>query len=381
MQTPHKQNGKTRPRGGGSRKTARAARAAGQVTVGQCTIKREHLRALRDAWARGRLVLFLGAGVSVPYGLSNWNDLVLDMLLNTDASFEQFWPNYRRALGAWMAGCYNFSPTTLARVIKARMEDSYGPLPEPDRRSRFMEEVRAALYRTFQEPSAEPSAMTAVTRMIQESERAKGGRRIPVVLTTNFDDILETKLSRQSVRALPVYDARRRDGDRLPVVHVHGFLPHRGNIPNNELVFTEDEYHRISYSVFHWSLADVVSCFRNYTVLFVGHSLSDPNLRRLLDATNNDTGSAVHFLVRPEYRIAEPDRIGVIARVEQSAREHAAKMDANFFKTPTQLDSAMGEMLKQARDYEDALFADMGVGVLWINGFDDIKPLLEEIWK
>jgi hypothetical protein len=354
-------------------------RASEEITVGCCIIKRQHLRTLKDAWARGRLVLFLGAGLSVPYGLSNWNDLVLDMLLNSEEDFDRFWPNYRKALGAWMAGCYDFSATTLARVVKARKEADCGDISDLDRQRYFTKFVRQALYRTFRQPAQEPPAMGAVTEMIRRSEQAVGGRRIPVVLTTNFDDLLEAELRRKGVTALPVYNDSRRRGDKLPVIHVHGYLPRRGDIPTCELVFTEDEYHRISYSFFHWSLADIVNCFRNYTVLFVGHSLSDPNLRRLLDATRNADEPVSHFLVRPQYRIPDDDRMNVIERVEQSAREHARRMNVNFIKTPTQLDSAMNEMLKQARSYEDDLFADMGVGVLWISNYEDIRPLLSEV--
>ena len=60
--------------------------ARDQIRVGGSRVNASDLRGLRAAWQGQRLVLFLGAGVSVSQGLPSWNKLVLDLLLSHAAS-------------------------------------------------------------------------------------------------------------------------------------------------------------------------------------------------------------------------------------------------------------------------------------------------------
>src|SRR2546421_3647080 len=237
-----------------------------RIQIGQSMVRPEYLKELKKAWSEGRLVLLLGAGVSAPYGLSNWTDLVLDLLLNESRKFEQFWPHYRKALALWMTDYFDFSPLALARVVKYKLRRS-GHIPEAEQRKEFLERVRESLYRTFTPNPPGTTALTTIAKLIVRSEKARNGRRIPAIFTANFDNVLEVELEKIGVKARSVYDATRRADSELQIVHVHGYLPQTGDIPDVDLVFTEDEYHRLSYSIFHWALADIISCLRNYTVL------------------------------------------------------------------------------------------------------------------
>ncbi len=74
---------------------------------------------LIEAWNRRKLVLFLGAGVSQPYGLPSWNDLVLTLLLDESSrAFDQFWPHYRVPLGSWLAETFGASAVSMARLAR-----------------------------------------------------------------------------------------------------------------------------------------------------------------------------------------------------------------------------------------------------------------------
>src|SRR5262249_42584795 len=46
-----------------------------KLRVGAATINAGALRELRYAWQTRQLVLFLGAGVSIPYGIPSWKNL------------------------------------------------------------------------------------------------------------------------------------------------------------------------------------------------------------------------------------------------------------------------------------------------------------------
>lgn len=355
-----------------------------RVKIGKSKVRPEYLRELKKAWRERRLVLFLGAGVSAPYGLSNWTDLVLDLLLNESRKFEQFWPHYRKALALWMTDYFDFSPLALARVVSYKLRRSENSLREEDQRGFFQERVRESLYRTFTPDPPGTTALKTIAKMIAKSEKAKNGRRIPTIFTTNFDNVLELELERAGITAHPVYDAARRTSNELQIVHVHGYLPKDGPIPSGDIVFTEDEYHRLSYSIFHWALADIISCLRNYTVLFVGHSMSDPNLRRLLDATyirgeHPSRFRPSHFLLRKEYDITPVARNRAIRIVNEYAEEQGRRANLTQFKTKSNVSGAIDSMLKQAHEYDRELFKDMGLGTIWINDFGDIPKLLEEI--
>jgi hypothetical protein len=365
-----------------AKKAAPAASTSGLVP-------REYLEPLQAAWRERRLVLFLGAGVSAPYGLANWTDLVLDLLLGESRKFQRFWPHYRKALALWMTDYYDFSPLALARVVKYKLRRSAVELTDAARHGEFLELVRETLYQTFNEGTFKEqpfngkpykaTALKTIAKLAARDQTSKDGRHIPLIFTTNFDNVLELELQKAGVEARPVYDAKRRRDDKLPVVHVHGYLPREGPIPQLDLVFTEDEYHKLSYSAFHWALSDIVNCFRNYTVLFVGLSMSDPNLRRLLDATYVSSDGLVHYLLRKEYEIAPAERVKAIRIIDDYAQEQGRRVGLNEVKSESSVSDAIDTMLRQASEYDRDLFRDMGLGTIWFKDYDDIPKILSEI--
>jgi hypothetical protein len=362
-----------------SRKASSKRTDGDRIRVGESLVRPEYLRELKTAWRERRLVLFLGAGVSSPYGLSNWTDLVLDLLLNESSKFERFWPHYRKALALWMTDYFDFSPLALARVVKYKRQKSRRKLTKDEQQKEFLELVHDSLYRTFNENPSGTTALTTIAEIVARSERLRGGRRIPAIFTANFDNVLEMELEKVGVKARSVYDETRRTDNELQIVHVHGYLPREGPIPQINLVFSEDEYHRLSYSLFHWALADIISCLRNYTVLFVGLSMSDPNLRRLLDATNVRGQRPAHFLVRKEYALTLDARTKAIRIVNEYAEEQGMRANLTQTKTTSNVSNAIDVMLKQAHQYDRELFKDMGLGTIWVNHFDDIPKLLKKV--
>jgi SIR2-like domain len=80
-------------------------------------------------------------------------------------------------------------------------------------------------------------------------------------------------------------------------------VPLDGQVPDGKLIFAEQEYHALSYSSIHWAQVEMLSALRCFTVVFVGLSMTDPNLRRFLDATAIP-GRPAHFLFRKRYTIA-----------------------------------------------------------------------------
>jgi hypothetical protein len=332
---------------------------------------------LRHAWKIGKLVLFLGSGISQPYGLPNWNDLVLTLLLDESSrAFDQFWPHYRVPLASWLAETFGLSPVAIARLARARARSvNYND-------DRFRSYLRDELYR-FQRQPEEPTALTGIVELLFASEKdvKKGkGWHIPVVATFNFDDLLERKLSERGIHFETIFQDTRRTDNKLYILHVHGYLPSADPIPEADIVFTEDEYHRLSFSTFHWSQIDLVNLLRNYTVLFVGLSMSDPNLRRLLDVSHARTSGSHHLLLRKKYPLSAEERARARETITAAAQRQAKKLNLEGAeKSADALDRAISDMLDQAHQYDTELLQDMGVGTIWFEDFSQIPTFLSNI--
>jgi hypothetical protein len=331
---------------------------------------------LREAWQRRKLVLFLGAGVSQPYGLPSWNDLVLTLLLDESSrAFDRFWPHYRVPLGSWLAETFGVSAVSMARL--ARIYARRNNLND----KQFRCYVRDQLYR-FQTKPTGRSTLAAVVDLIAQSEQDKQGWHIPIVVSFNYDDLLERQLRRRRIEFHTVFSNVRRTEDILAILHVHGYLPSEGDVPEEEIVFTEDEYHRLSFVSFHWSQVDLVNLLRNYTVLFVGLSMTDPNLRRLLDASHTPNSKPSHYLLKKEYSLTAEERTRAYTAIDEKAQHQASKFRMEGMeKSFNALEQAVNEMLRQAHEYDTDLLQEMGVETLWLKDFDQIASFVHGIGR
>lgn len=336
------------------------------------TIPDGELVRLQKAWRERKLVLCLGAGVSIPYGLPPWNELVLTLLIDEFSKmFKGLLEHYRRPFGSWLAETFGLTPLMLARLAQKQFAN------EPSAQS-FAEYVAEMMYLSYREPH-HSTALTAIADLIQRSELQ--GRSIPLVITLNFDNLLELELEKRGVAARSVHSARRTDGKGVPILHPHGFLPKDGNASQAELVFAEEEYHQLSYSTVHWAQIELLHALRTYTILFVGLSMSDPNLRRLLDATREEGINAEppHFLFRQNYDLTPAQRLRAAETIDERVRSQFRESNPPMFKSPAEFEDAIRRMLDVPKKYDQSLFADMGVRLIWYNDHNDIPVMLGQI--
>lgn len=349
--------------------------------IGNSLVNRSDLEGLKRAWKQKSLVLFLGNGVSMPYGIPAWKDLVLEILFDqTDVArrLEPIALPYRRALASWLVDYYDYDPVVLARVVKNEIRRRSkrrrgGSALEGE--TLFLEKVREHLYPSPPLTPPEPTALTAIAGLIKKSSDDTG---IAGVVTFNFDDLLEKKLS-GSVRVLPVWSGRRQEGKGFPILHPHGYLPQDGSVEDCNLVFTEDDYHGLTTAVFHWALTSIVSYLRHSTVLFIGLSMLDPNLRRLLDASYVHGDVPAHWQVQKRHKIPEEQVPGVLEDIEHRARRYGEDLGEGVPKDEPRLEEAVQAVLHQADSYDRNLFESMGVKTIWVEDYDDIPALLEKI--
>ena len=230
----------------------------------------------------GRNTFFLGAGVSRDAGLPSWGKL-MDLMVTLLREMKEVSLNDLDALEKDCGKDYLVKARYLRRLCKERDVS-------------FVDLIRKTLY------STEPGDSKLVQVIADCIEREK----LNSVITYNYDDILERELAKRAVPFFSVDGQNRPSVNLFPIFHVHGFIPSdQDSSYDKNVVLSEDEYHSLYNNAFHWSNIEQVHSLVQNTCFFIGLSMKDPNLRRLLDiAQQRGTGEPVHyaFLRRGEYK-------------------------------------------------------------------------------
>ena len=115
-------------------------------------------------------------------------------------------------------------------------------------------------------------------------------------------------------------------------------------------VFSEDEYHTEYADPYRWSNLTQISLLGRNKGLFVGLSLQDPNLRRLIDVTHKQYPNIWHYAILPRA------------------------------SAPADQDAPSIILANLSEDVETTSFRKIGVKVLWVNDVrTDLAPLILKI--
>lgn len=284
--------------------------------------------ALRD----GRLTLVCGAGVSVGAGIPVWNDLLIRLL---ESMIERLSKDHSMELGSNAAEEFNKRHGSSSLILGKYLKNNLG--------KDFGKKVRDALY------SAKPTTCELIDAIVDISRPQRDGKPLDSIVTFNFDGLIEENLNSSNIPNRPIYtEAIKHDPKELPVYHVHGYLPRTGKIPDDtDIVFSEDAYHSQFIDPFSWSNLIQLNKLTQNTCLFVGVSLTDPNLRRLLDVAwrKNPEKTLSHYIIKrlPRFGDAE-DVLDDLARLLE-------EQDANA----------------------------LGINLIWVDSYDEVPGFLSDV--
>jgi TIR domain/SIR2-like domain len=291
----------------------------------------EMLRSLRGALRDGRLTLICGAGVSIGAGVPGWSDLLARLL---NRMMERISKEHEIDAGA-ISGedlTTRGSSLILGKYLKKNLGED------------FAAEVRAALY------EREPTSADVIEAIAELARPPRFGSPLDSIVTFNFDCLLEERLTAHRIRNKPIFsEAVRHSSDELPIYHVHGYLPRGGPVPEEtELVFSEDAYHDQFIDPFSWSNLIQLNKLTQNTCLFIGISLTDPNMRRLLDVAwrKNPDRTMGHYIVK---RLPRSEKTPTLENVLRLLEEQ----DANA----------------------------LGLQVIWTEEFDELPQVLYSIGR
>jgi len=128
-------------------------------------------------------------------------------------------------------------------------------------------------------------------------ESSTAGLAPAAILSFNAEPLLYALINARTSRTSPkntkapldriTRSVSNRSADRIPYVFCHGLLPIDGHTSSgwhslDKLVFSESEYLQVANSGFSWQSSIFIDSCMSRSVVFVGLSFSDPNLRRWL---------------------------------------------------------------------------------------------------
>lgn len=285
-----------------------------------------------SALKSGRLTLVCGAGVSVGAGIPVWNQLLLRLL---ESMIERLSRDHSLDLGTNAAEEFSKRHGASSLILGKYLKNNLG--------KDFGKKVRDALY------AAKPTTCVLIDAIVDLSRPQRDGKPLDSIVTFNFDGLIEENLTTANILNRAIYtEAIKHDPNELPVYHVHGYLPRTGKIPDaTDIVFSEDAYHSQFIDPFSWSNLIQLNKLTQNTCLFVGVSLTDPNLRRLLDVAwrKNPDKTLSHYIIKKLPRFGDAnDVLDDLARLLE-------EQDANA----------------------------LGINVIWVDKYDEIPALLRSV--
>ena len=242
---------------------------AGELSPDLTPTQRACADALAEHAVQRKLVLFLGAGVSIGAGLPAWTELLEQMGERAGLS-----PDERRELA-------RFDAMDQASIVRARLEQARGD----DAAGAFHDEV----VRLARATHASLSHMLMAAMPVEE------------IVTTNYDELFEVASAgiKRSVSVLP--HAPDLEASRW-LLKLHGCVSRP-----EDIVLTREDFLRYEHR--RAALAGIVQALLiTKHMLFVGFSLKDENFHRIADAVRRARGSKNGMR-----------KIGTVLRIESDA--------------------------------------------------------------
>jgi len=344
----------------------------GQINQGETDDEsRSQIGELKKQYDKSDIVLFLGAGVSVEAKIPDWRTLIEKLLVKMiadkmDSENKELSEDGEK---------FKYSEMIMSNMenIKKTLAEQSGNSPliqirymkEGFDKGEYFDAIREILYKDT-ENSAEESKLLKEIQYLCKPERSGHGI-IHAIVNYNFDDMVE-KTFGETIKHKSIYREKAAPHENeIGIYHVHGFLPRdRSKCENSRddaTIFSEDEYHGLYGNPYDWRNLVQLKFLIERTAVFIGCSMTDPNLRRLLETANlHKEGSHYAFMIRQKVRPCLCDKScdceGTWSEAERNGIEE-------FQKTNDVIQASVLERLN--------------VKVIWYDDHSEVPTLLAQI--
>ncbi len=279
------------------------------------------------------VTLFLGAGVSQNAGLPGWSALLKELKKKAQIGSRSLKSVGYNKLCSDCGGSY----IILARLLKHLFSGDGGE-------AKLKDVLHGILYGKYngRNIKRERDAIDVISEWVRD-------KKVDSIITYNYDSLVEDTLDMLKVEADSVYKLSPPSG-KFPIHHVHGFLPYDMPLLKSTPVLSEDEYHDFYNQAYNWANVEQLHALNRSTCLFIGHSLTDPNLRRLLDIAQGqscEVSEVRHYAIMEDSEVCKH----IICKSSQISYK------SNF----------------------EAMMERMGVRVIWYSGYKNLPTVLDEI--
>lgn len=281
--------------------------------------------AIRRLSGANHLTIFVGAGVGTEVGLPSWGQLVRRLLADAVAGPKGY--AWRRPLSASNAAIVDRlleeeSLLGAATIAKARLGNRF---QRSLHRSLYGEEWRDGTLlvpKSISPLERLGSTTVEAVAAIYSAFAASTESWSCDLVTTNYDSSLEEALAAVGIDAEPWFEDAapgERTGIKHVVRHLHGYLTHDGEA-GGSVVLTEADYHQEGAKKLSWQESYLRRRLAESTMLFVGTSLSDPDILSILFRSVEGRDPAVALLVEPSPSDGPPDILREPSPAVQAAR-------------------------------------------------------------
>jgi len=312
-----------------------------------------YINELKKSYYMNGLVLFLGAGVSLSAGMPDWetliSKLIVDMIDEELSKGLDVFDDEIQIMSSELKKIHGFSPLLEARYVRASLMDN------------FDQKICENLYKDITKTGIGTSKL--FDSIIKLCMPKRTGPGIKAVVNYNFDDLIETHLRNISIKCCPICsNSYFISPEQLPIYHVHGFLPrdeedYKG-IPKSSVIFSEEGYHNLMQDAYHWSNIIQLNFFLENTCLMIGLSVTDPNLRRLLDVAARNNNVPKHYVLLKRLLLSEV-----------LGRSNGKKFRENVIEA----------FISKHHRLQETSFQQLGLNIIWFENYDEIPQIIDKI--
>src|SRR5262245_61821664 len=293
--------------------------------------------------------------------------------------WEQPWrpyPNYLYAIAEWQLQRRTEPPEITAQKVRQCYKDA----------EVFLSDLRKSLYgvEPFYGSGERLREVNPVLKSVSQLCRLSNskGSGIQAVVTYNYDNLLE--LATEGSDFIPVWksSAPLKERER-PIFHVHGYIPARGDSSELEsIVFTEAQYHAAANDPYSWSNLCQIQCMSSSVGLMVGLSLTDPNMRRLLNALKITPLHQRNFalLKKPQWPVPDASELNGI---HERAQQLWEKLDRSGIKANSNRNEQMLEIInvvnRNEQDNHAKMLQEFGITPIFVEDYDQLPGILDSI--
>ncbi len=354
------------------------------------------IRQLQGVYEQDGIVLVLGAGVSVGSGIPSWTNLLKKMVTKEFDNDEKMFNRLRKrdmSLPA-IANLLQERYHSRKKFVEATRDALYANFPfyrigtGKENRGKFLRYIHEGIWEdgkgnvTKIEPNTTLRAVGAFCTAWKEPERDESGyQRNPNVhaaVTLNMDALLQSYVyaltTKHLIRTVESPSTRYYP-DRINLYHMHGFLrfdtrkkdrveealeeEQKALAVPDAIILTEQDYYDFfnePNSMFNYTFLYLL---REHSCLFIGLSMDDENIRRLL-----------HYSKRERIEALKKKLGNTVS--QKKLREMAIRHFAILARSGN-------EEVDQAR--QDTLLP-LGVTVLWVDKrFKELPQLLGDVYN